>query len=190
MWKFIQIRPFDYQMPISQDQFEQEISFSNGHFLWITVNWKITICFDWPCSVVDLTEKCGCHDVAFFSSNQFRIKFFSKKLIWRNFATYMIVAVKFRNFHSTEILFSLNVYRRCEIKCPWCPKSVIEQVFQFFAQVEIAEYRWRWEIFKLHRYKIFSYFNRYLNYLLQKWNHFYFWIFIGLKLFRIEWRVW
>ena len=35
-------------------------------------------------------------------------------------ATYMIVAVKFRNIHSTEILLSRNVYQRCdcEIKCP------------------------------------------------------------------------
>ena len=35
-----------------------------------------------------------------FPSNQFIVKFFSKTLIWRNFCE-KIVAVKFRNFHST-----------------------------------------------------------------------------------------
>ena len=35
----------------------------------------------------------------FFSSNQFRVKFFSKKLLSRNFCE-IIVAVKLRNFHT------------------------------------------------------------------------------------------
>ena len=39
-----------------------------------------------------------CH-AKFFSSNQLRVKFFSKKLISRNFCEKM-VAVKFRNFHT------------------------------------------------------------------------------------------
>ena len=48
-WKSFKLLLFDYQMPISQDQFEQEISHLNGHFLWIIASWKITICLDWPC---------------------------------------------------------------------------------------------------------------------------------------------
>ena len=35
----------------------------------------------------------------FFSSNQFRVKFFSKKLFSQNFCE---VAVKFRNFHTVN----------------------------------------------------------------------------------------
>ena len=46
-------------------------------------------------------QEIRCH-ANFLSSNQFRVNFFSKKLIWRNFCE-KIVAVKFRNFHSVQM---------------------------------------------------------------------------------------
>ena len=52
----------------------------------------------WLCSMSHSVEKreIHCHAI-FFSSNQLRVKFFSKKLISRNFCEKMVTA-KFRNF--------------------------------------------------------------------------------------------
>ena len=36
-------------MPLSQDQFRVQISYLNGRFLWILLNWNVTICLDLPC---------------------------------------------------------------------------------------------------------------------------------------------
>ena len=47
--KIIWLTAFDYQMSLSQDQFELQMPFLNGHFLWMISNWKITICLDSPC---------------------------------------------------------------------------------------------------------------------------------------------
>ena len=65
------------------------------------------------CKNVDLTGKCKkvivfTYDFStlFFPSKQFRVNFFSKKLIWRNFCE-KIVAVKLRHFHSVCIVVTL-----------------------------------------------------------------------------------
>ena len=47
----------------------------------------------------------------FFSSNQFRVKFFSKKLLSRNFCG-KIVAINFHNFHSDvcNAMYTLTIF--------------------------------------------------------------------------------
>ena len=52
-----------------------------------------------------------CHAI-FFSSNQLRVKFFSKKLISRNFCEKM-VAVNFRNFHTCTRHYAVWCYYFC-----------------------------------------------------------------------------
>ena len=58
-------------------------------------------------------RKIHCH-ANIFSSNQLRVKFFSKKLIWRNFCD-KIVAVKFHNFHSVlhSVKIALTYFHHC-----------------------------------------------------------------------------
>ena len=66
-------------------------------------------CATFPQHSVEKRE-IHCH-ANIFPSNQFRVKLFSKKLIWRNFSN-KIVAVKFQNFHSVDMqnvrLFCIN----------------------------------------------------------------------------------
>ena len=71
MLKVIWISAFDYQMPLSQDQFRRKISYLNGLFLWIIANWKYTICLNWPCKSANIK-----FFQAFQLRNAFSIKIF------------------------------------------------------------------------------------------------------------------
>ena len=83
--------------------------FSTLCFIWQFYDLEKIVFFQWErisrfSTLWTSVEKRDIHCHAkFFSSNQLRVKFFSKKLISRNFCEKM-VAVKFRNFHTVHTM--------------------------------------------------------------------------------------
>ena len=69
----------------------------------------------------------------FFSSNQLRVKFFSKKLISRNFCEKMM-AVKFRNFHTVAQFSAICFMFHCWQKF----REIVNNMIKCFHEISLT----------------------------------------------------
>ena len=94
------------------------------------VNWRITL---WKNKNFTATQ-------IFFSSNQFRVEFLSKKMISRNFSVKM-VAINLRNFHIVRIERALLVRRFHEIL--WGKPQHSVEITEIHSHAFLAKNSWK-----------------------------------------------